>query len=368
MSKMFFNESSDQSAIKTAIVTKYFTVWANVLKRTLIEHRSKLAYIDLFAGPGRYDDGTKSTPILVLETAIQDEFLCEKLVPIFNDKTEGTTDKLSEEIEKLPGLDKLKHQPAVYTGEVGEDIVKIFEETKLVPTFFFVDPWGYKGLSLKLINSVLRNWGCDCVFFFNYNRVNMGINNSLVKAHMDALFGEERASELREELKDLNPDDRELAIVESIGVSLQEMGGKYVLPFRFCRTKGDRTSHHLIFVSKHIRGYEIMKDIMARESSGTEQGVPTFEYSPSFRNQGLLFELSRPLDDLGEMLLNQFSGRTMTMKQIFDSHHVGRRYIKSNYKEILKTLEREQKIVTNPPAELRKPKNSFADRVEVTFP
>ena len=60
----------------------------------------------------------------------------------------------------------------------------------------FVDPWGYKGLSLRLINSVLKDWACECIFFFNYNRINMGLGNDAVKEHMDALFGEERAAEL----------------------------------------------------------------------------------------------------------------------------------------------------------------------------
>ncbi len=58
----------------------------------------------------------------------------------------------------------------------------MFEQMNLVPTFFFVDPWGYKGLSLRLINSVLKNWGCDCIFFFNYTRINMGLENELVKS------------------------------------------------------------------------------------------------------------------------------------------------------------------------------------------
>jgi len=30
----------------------------------------KLAYIDLFAGPGRYEDGSASTPLMVLEKAV----------------------------------------------------------------------------------------------------------------------------------------------------------------------------------------------------------------------------------------------------------------------------------------------------------
>ena len=122
----------------------------------------------------------------------------------------------------------------------------------------------------------------------------------------------------------------------------------------------------MIFVSKHIRGYNIMKDIMARESSGAEQGVPTFEYNPVFRKQGLLFEFARPLEELSKMLRDEFTGKTMTMNEIFEAHHVGRRFISKNYKEVLKKLEEEDEIRVDPPAEERR-KNTFADHVKVTF-
>ena len=78
-------------------------------------------------------------------------------------------------IKSLPGIDKLKYAPQVINQEVGTEIVKRFEEMRLVPTLFFVDPWGYKGLSLKLVNAVVKDWACECVFFFNYNRINAGL-------------------------------------------------------------------------------------------------------------------------------------------------------------------------------------------------
>jgi len=53
-----------------------------------------------------------------------------------------------------------------------------------------------------------------------------------------------------------------------------------------------------------------MKEIMAAESSLHEQGVPSFHYSPADIRFPLLFELNRPLDDLEEMLLTGFAGRT----------------------------------------------------------
>ncbi|MGH7767275.1 MAG: three-Cys-motif partner protein TcmP [Candidatus Binatia bacterium] len=369
--KSFFDEPTEQSRVKGAIVSKYFWAWANVIIPSARQRSNKIAYIDLFAGTGRYRDETKSTPLLVLERAIQDKNMQEMLVSIFNDFDSDSSHSLEKAIDELPGIAALKHKPKVYNEKVGDKIVKMFEEMHLVPTLFFVDPWGYKGLSLRLINSVLKNWGCDCILFFNYNRINMGLQNPIVKQHMDSLFGEERANELRRELEQLNSEERELAIVEALGSALQEMGGKYVLPFCFKNEAGTRTSHHLILVTKNVKGYEIMKEIMAKESSDMQQGVPTFEYNPASLKYPMLFELSRPLDDLGDMLLQQFAGETMTMAEVYNQHHVGRPYIKGNYKSVLAKLESEGKIRATPRAVRRrkvKGKPTFADGVVVKFP
>lgn len=365
----FYEESKEQSEVKTAIVSKYFWAWAKVvIPRT---RSNRIAYIDLFAGPGRYRDGTKSTPLILLEKAIQDPQMRDMLVTMFNDVEEDFSRSLEEAIRSLPGIETLRYPPKIHNFEVGDEIARVFQERHLIPTLLFVDPWGYKGLTLNLIGSVLKDWGCDCIFFFNYNRINMGLANPRVREHMNALFGRERADTLRIELELLKPYERELTIIEELVKALQDVGGEYVLPFRFIDDRGTRTSHHLIFVSKNVLGYSIMKEVMATECSRVEQGVPTFEYNPADRRFLLLFELSRPLDDLAEMLLSEFAGQTLRMKEIYERHHVGKRYIKKNYKSVLRQLEAEGRIVTDPPAESRRPRKgqvTFADRVQVTFP
>jgi three-Cys-motif partner protein len=373
MAKQFFDEQAEQSQVKTAIVAKYFKAWAQVI--TGYQKRqgetARIAYIDLFAGPGRYKDGAKSTPVFILEQAIADPLLRDSLVTMFNDKDEENSNSLAEAINEIPGIATLKHEPDVYTQEVGEEIVKMFEEMNFIPTLMFIDPWGYKGLSLRLINSVLKDWACECVFFFNYNRINMGLANELVKEHMDALFGEERGGKLRIELEEMDPDERELAIVEKLCNALIEMGGKYVLPFGFKNDKGTRTKHHLIFVSKHPLGYEIMKSVMANESTSADQGVPSFEYSPATKAQPLLFELTRPLDDLEGLLLEKYAGKTLTMDDVYQDHNYGTRYIKKNYKAVLAMMEVAGKIKANPSHDKRrkvKGEVTFADSVQVTFP
>jgi three-Cys-motif partner protein len=367
----FFNEQKEQSLIKARIVEKYFWVWAKVVIPT-VKNRSasepRIAYIDLFAGAGRYKDGSKSTPVKVLETAIADPDMRNMLVSIFNDADTENVNSLQQAIDLIPGVENLKYRPQILNHEVGDNVVKTFQERRLVPTLFFVDPWGYKGLSLQLINSVVKDWGCDCIFFFNYNRINMGLSNDAVKEHMNALFGKVRADQVREKLNNLSPQERELSVVEAICEALKEMGGQYVLPFRFRHEIGNRTSHHLIFVSKHVKGYEIMKEIMAKESSEQMQGVPSFEYNPATLQQPLLFELTRPLDELESMLLDTFSGRSMTMKEVYDQHHVGKPYISKNYKTALGNLESQGKIIVHSPSGKKRRKGTFADGLRVTFP
>lgn len=369
----FFAEQKEQSLIKSTIVAKYFDAWSNVIIST--QKRSprdsqKIAYIDLFAGPGRYKDGTQSTPLRILTNAIEKPDLRERLVAIFNDKDEENSKALERTITKIRDIKTLKYKPQIYNQEVGEEIVKMFEDMNLIPTLFFVDPWGYKGLSLRLVNSVLKNWGCDAIFFFNYNRINMGIDNEAVKEPIEALFGEGQALALGNKLTGKDPHQRELLIIEELCQAQKAYGSRYVLPFRFKNDRGKRTSHHLIFVSKHFRGYEIMKDIMARESTSLTQDVPSFEYNPAdfLPEQALLFQLSRPLDDLKDDLIQTFKGQKLTTQEIYEKHNVDTPYIKKNYKAVLRDLCDDGFIGAVSSKGKPPRKDTFGDKIIVTFP
>jgi three-Cys-motif partner protein len=365
----FFEQQKEQSLVKAEIVTKYFEAWTKVIIPQAKKGKTKkIAYIDLFCGPGSYKDGSKSTPILILERAINDPNMQKLLVTIFNDGDSKNTKSLKEAIDALPNINLLENKPKIENMKVGKDFADFFQKKNLIPSLFFIDPWGYKGLSQKLIESVIKDWGCDCIFFFNYNRINPGLSNRSVEKNMNDLFSREKADELRSQLKTKTPHERELIIIEYISQAVKEIGGKYVLPFCFKNKKGTRTTHHLIFVSKHELGYSIMKDIMANASSSTEQGVPSFEYNPDARLQPPLFELSRPLDDLENMLLDEFAGQTLTRKDIYHRHHIGKRYIERNYKDALLKLEEQEKIITEPSKrKIVKGKKTFADTVKVTF-
>ena len=158
--------------------------------------------------------------------------------------------------------------------------------------------------------------------------------------------------------------ERERDILAGLSDAIEEIGADYVLPFRFRSDRTSKTSHHLIFVCKHFRGYEKMKEIMAEESSEHTQGVASFESDPSVTSQQQELGLWQgPLDRLKETLLEEFAGQELRMRKIYELHSVNRPYIARNYKQALLELETEGRITAS-----KHKKGTFGDNVLASFP
>jgi hypothetical protein len=110
-----------------------------------------------------------------------------------------------------------------------------------------------------------------------------------------------------------------------------------------------------------------MKDIMAKESSTEDQGVPSLTYSPADYSMPLLFSLQRPLDQLQSSLLKDFAGQELSVGEIYERHSVDTPYIRKNYKECLSQLEAEAKVAVRSLKGTRR-KGTFADHLLVRFP
>lgn len=365
MPNEFFEEMTEASEVKATIVSQYFAVWATIMNKKA--KSNKLAYIDLYAGPGRYKDGSKSTPLKILEYIISNPDLAKKVVTIFNDANLDYANNLSEEIKKLENIGSLKYPPNVSNSAIDDKAASLFSSVNLIPTFAFIDPWGYKGLSSDLIHSLIKDWGSDCVFYFNYNRINMGLNNPSVQSHINSLFGSERSDKMRKELINKSPIEREEYILNELAEALSIQNKNYVLPFRFMK-KAHRTSHYLILVTKHMRGYTLMKEIMYNNSSRYEDNVASFSYIPVINKQLSILSLyDRPLDNLGQELLTKFAGKTKTVKEIYEEHQYKTPFILRNYKEALLRLEGNGEIICTS-TKKRRPKNTMGDDIKVSFP
>jgi three-Cys-motif partner protein len=288
-------------------VVDYFLAWANVLARN-----RTVGYADLFAGPGRYKNGEKSIPLLIAERVIADERLRKYIRLWFNEGDADYAKQLAENVRALPGIDSLAHSPT-FTSKI---VNKSFAKHRFsIPTLVFADPCGYKGLSLQLIANALQGFGNDCLFFFNYRRINMKLSYPAMDESVDEFFESDRAHALRQEIETLKPRAREDAVLKAIRAAIREAGGIPVV-FAFRSREGGGTSHHLVFASKHKKGAGIMKRIMNDCSSDVIDGIGSWDHDPKdAASQNLT--LFSPLEEVCDFDLLSITGRGSRRNPIY---------------------------------------------------
>lgn len=341
VSSNFFLEQTEQSAVKAKIVSSYFTAWARVIKKW----DSKMGYIDLFCGPGRYGDNHPSAPLQIIQSTLADPVLTKKMCFLFNDQDEHNITSLKSEIQKITDSSLLDKRIKYYTRTVDEGSHLSLHMPSGLPVLSFVDPFGYKGLTRELIDLLITNSGSDCIFFFNYNRINMALSsNTKFDEHLKSIFGAERMTLLKISLPNLSPAQREPRILNALIDALTENKSNYVLPFKFYGQEQSRTSHFIIFVTKHPVACQIMKQIMYANSAKDVDGVATFSFEDSKNFASDFNQLSffiRPLQSLMEDLQKKYRGKKVKVEKLcndvdcdFNTHYVGK-----NVKEALIRLE-----------------------------
>lgn len=347
----FFIHPNDCSLVKRDIVTTYFGTWANIISRTRGADNG-MAYVDLYSGPGRYQDGTSCTSLVVVEKAIADPVLCARLRIYLNDVDASAVERLRDELQHLPGIERLNYPPQLSCFDASTtSAIVLYKHLGAVPTFSFLDPFGYKGITTELINTAISSWGSDAFFLFNYNRINQAIDRRIQIEPLYRIFGQSRAELLRSLLDQCSPSQRITYVLEQLCMALQEENEpRYILPFMITSPTSNRPSHHLIFISKHPLGYERMKEIMAKRSTSYEQGVASYAYNPATKDQPFLFSFTKRFDQLVHDLLIAFDGRALSVEQVFKEHNLNTPYILSNYKAALLELESKGMVqVDRPP-------------------
>jgi len=361
-----FEEQREQSAIKTEIVTKYFNAWATILSKRYL----KIGYIDLFAGPGKFNDGSKSTPIIITENILQNSVFRQKVILYFNEMEEEYYAQLKENIQKISGIETLTYKPIIQNNEVDYNTPSQFMADK-IPLFCFLDPAGYKGLSLELIRAFGKDNGTDVIFFFNYNDINRGLTNPKVLKEMQQIFGLFHYNQLIKKINGQTGQNRESIVMNEISEAIRDIGIKYVLPFRFKSIGKERTSHYIIFCSKNSTGFNIMKDIMYSIGEKDFNGIGNFEFIPScdknyFQQLEIVDLFNTTFEDFKHYLCHKYKHKKTTVFNLITSDSPNTKFVKSQYKDALKQLESEGRISCIPDKNNRK-KGTLADTVQLLF-
>ncbi len=149
----FFVSKKAAAVLKHAILDKYVVPFASKVGKYAPDGR--VVYLDGYAGPGRYDDGTPGSPALILESAaaIAD---FRKLDCYFIEKNRKNFQSLSQLVAEAreQGLDAHALQ-----GRVERHLDHVLEAAQGAPLFAFLDPFGL-GITFEALTE--RIFGSRC--------------------------------------------------------------------------------------------------------------------------------------------------------------------------------------------------------------
>ena len=342
--RSFFAKPKPHSIVKMDIVAKYFVAWANIMKSRC--DGGSLTYLDLCSGQGIYDDGTPATPLRVLSNALEIPALRDLLRVYFYEKEKKFHSKLDEQVSSHQASQWLVHKPVVKQKEVSEAIVPSLPIDQC--TFCFIDPHGYKGISLRLLAAVLDNWGSDCLFYFSTAGLRRNLERREQMGQIVAIFGERGLDKLKSHVvraSDKGSFNR-LAL-RLLWNALSRHQKPYFLPFGVEYERARLISHYLVFVSMHHRGYSIMKQIMAKHSLLDPAGIPYFRFSDMEQaaETQSQFLISERMEKLETELFGLVTAAGVTVKSLNETcDKYGMPYIPANVESALRNLEMKGKV------------------------
>lgn len=303
----------EHTKVKHEILKHYLEAWFPILAGGF----QQMAYVDGFAGPGVYSNGQDGSPIIAIKTAnnhVQKEKF-KKIIFEFIENDPETVEKLRKTLEKeIPrGSLPKNFQYKVHEGKFEEKmqgIISRLKHEKNIPTFVFIDPFGYKVIPMQIIEDIMSHEHYEVLITFVSGFINRfgGLNRKAMKE----LFGNDSWKEVQKSEKFTYSKKNVKKFLDHYENSLRTKA-KYIRSFEMINSTGN-VSYHLVFCTNHLKGMEVMKRAMYKEDR-------TGNYSFSDRSdpkQMRLMDLDNPNYDaeVANQIFKQFKGQNVTIDEV----------------------------------------------------
>ena len=339
-----FSYLKQVSRVKHQILGKYLGAWSGILG-TKFKH---LAYFDCFAGDGRYVDeyGVElpGSPQHALQIA--SEFVSKSPG---RSLTLGFIERDGSKAARLLDMLNSSAKPnGVFVKVFASDardlsahmISAITTRGIVVPTFFFVDPYGYP-LPVPTLRTLLAIPKAELLVNLMWYRISMDLGNPVAWDRIDALFAHDDWP--FEEFDAKSGPARERAFMDYFE---KEIGAAYHVRFPMTYSPEDRVTspenrrkYFLVHFSGHYAAPLAMKDVMYRARSALETiHTPT--------NQLQLFEVngrSKRLDELKAELRSFSAGEQMTFLNL-RIRTANLPFAEPEYRQVVKELDQEGRL------------------------
>jgi three-Cys-motif partner protein len=348
----FFKKQTPSSRIKASIVAEYFPHYCKIL---LKKPQKEIRYLDLFAGPGIYEDQGHSTPLLIGKSCAGDPVLSQKVRLLFNDNKYSS--QLKQNFLQFFPNGTFFYEPTFGDKTVGENkrihdyLIKRTATPNPYPTLLFFDPWGYKGIDTLELAKFLENWGNEIFLFVNIKRIHAAVENDKFDELMISLFPTTIDALRNERRYKASVYERLALIMDNLANEFKKAikGTLYHCAFKFQEEDSNATSHFIIHFTKHSKGYELVKQVYYDfDNIGAtlnKDGNYTFDAKHMDIQTGSMLEFGDSnIDKLSSMLEKEYKRRTLSARRLFEEHHTKTKYCGTHYAQTLRDMVGKEKI------------------------
>jgi three-Cys-motif partner protein len=256
---------------KHRVLRAYIDAWIPVMAHQALKVRSyqpgtpRLLLVDGFSGPGRYAEGEPGSPLIMLEALLSHAAFGAlgdvKFIFLFIEYDRRRFDALGEEIAQLgelpPNVEILRRHGAF--EDVFSEVVGSVEQPglRLVPTFAFIDPFGYAHASMSLAGRLLNFPRCEALYFLPLSYVHRFVGREGQEVALSSLFG---TDEWRNAIP-LKGDERKQFLLDLFERQLMANSSVDIVRSFQLRTQ-EGMDYRLVFALGNRKGLELAKDAM----------------------------------------------------------------------------------------------------------
>ena len=321
---------------KHEILKRYLQAWMVILSQGRFP---EILYIDGFAGPGAYEGGEAGSPIIALDTALGFKPpLTAKIHFLFVEERDDRAAHLRQQVALRtlpPNFSVVVEGGVTFETAFTNRYSGYVRNGRLIPTFAFIDPFGWTGAPFTLVKQILSHRSCEVFVNFMYEEINRFIGHPDQIANFNSFFG---TNDWKRCVAETDPRTRNRCL-HDLYIQQLHTGAAYVRSFEMSNAR-DVTDYYLFYATNELLGLKKMKEAMWKADESGE-----FRFSDATDpNQLVLFEKAPSLPTLQARIVSAFSGKEVSVGDIETFVVVETAFRESHYKRILKALEKQGQL------------------------
>jgi len=346
-----------QTEMKHRILRLYLNPW--ISKISMVE--SRLLFVDGFAGPGVYPDGSNGSPLIAMNMA--DKMLSssegindrvESFDCVFIEADDDNYAKLENSVSRAKENVDSRINTWCIHGQFeswAEGFIENHQYKRPPPSLVFIDPFGYSNIPFDLISELfqLRDQSLELLITFMAGKMAQWMEDpSHQKAITEAIGSDEWKDSVT---PDLGKDVRAERFSSIYQRQLKrEADANFTMPFEMVEESKRQTCYYLIHVTNHWQGLKVMKETMFNAGADDEFAYLGPDHSGyeddqlSFAEFGETEDFDQRIEEFASQLYSRYKGEEISFQDLLEETLDQNVFKAKHYRSAFRILESEGKL------------------------